>query len=86
MSDLAKQAIAVLVISAGAIVWGISYRADHPYAQIGAFFGASDSTYTLAGWAMGLGFLAFLIGVGMLVAGLNRPSSGPGAGPSGLEM
>ncbi len=72
MNDLLKSAIAVLVASAAAMIWGFQYRGDHPMAAMGAFFGSVDPTYALAGWAAGLGVLAFLIGIGLLIAGLVR--------------
>ncbi len=75
MNELTKAAIALLVASAGALVWGISYRGNHPYEGVANFFGSYDPTYALAGWAAGLGGLAFIVGIGLLVAGLNRQSN-----------
>ena len=77
MSEKLKYAIAVLVASAAAMIW-VEYRGDHPMAAVGAFFGSEDPTYSLAGWASGLGVFAFLIGIALLIAGLvqsNRSDS-----------
>ena len=45
-------------------------------AAVGALFGAQDPTYSLAGWASGLGVLAFLIGIALLIAGLVQSNRG----------
>jgi hypothetical protein len=79
MNDLLKWAIGILVASAAAMVWGFSYRSDHAMEPLrSAFFGQSDPTFEVAGWASGLGVLAFLIGIALLIGGLvqmNRPKS-----------
>ena len=68
----------VLLYSAVAVLWGYWYSQIHAVEAVGvAFFGGSASpTYVMAQWAMVAGMLAFLLGVGLLVAGLNRSSSG----------
>jgi hypothetical protein len=75
MNDLAKTGIAVLIASAVATGWGYSYRSNHVMQGVGAFFGYSDPTYSVAGWAMGLGIPVFLIGLALLIAGLVRGRS-----------
>jgi hypothetical protein len=65
-------AILTLISTAIPLIWGLSYRANHPYGAVAAFFGTGSSDYELAGWAAGLGALGFLVGIGMLVAGLVR--------------
>lgn len=72
MNELAKTGVIVLIASAVATGWGYSYRSDHVMQGVGAFFGYSDPTYSLAGWAMGVGIPAFLIGLALLIAGLAR--------------
>ena len=58
------------------MIWGVKYRSDHPMAVVGALFGAADPTYAVAGWALGLGVLAFLIGIALLIGGLVQTSRG----------
>lgn len=70
MNNMLHAAIAILLASGAAMIWGGSYRADHPMAVVGALFGAADPTYAVAGWALGLGVLAFLIGIALLIGGL----------------
>lgn len=70
MSNLLKSAIIVLLLSTVAFLWGYEYVDSHRLAGIGAMFGAKDPTYTIASWAMILGVLAFLIGVGLLIGGI----------------
>lgn len=73
MNSLTKQAIAVLVISAIATGGGCQYRQSHAMeGAMGMIFGGGTSAYTIAGWAMGLGILAFLVGIGLLIAGLVK--------------
>jgi|GEM_PF-3918332 len=72
MNGMVKAAIAVLVLSIGALAWAAEYRGEHQFAAVTALFGASDPVYSLAGWALGLGSLAFLIGIALLIAGLVR--------------
>lgn len=74
MNGKLSTAIIVLVLSAVALVWGFQYRSNHPFAAVGAFFGAEDPVYSMAGWAVGLGILAFLIGIALLIAGLVQSS------------
>lgn len=76
MNTTLKSALAVLAVSVVALVWGGEYRSDHPLAAVGAIFGSADQTYVLAGWALGLGVLAFLIGLALLIAGLVRGHRG----------
>lgn len=76
MNEKLKYAIAVLVASVAAMAWGFEYRGDHPFAAVGTFFGAPDPTYAAAGWAAGLGTIAFVIGIALLIAGLLQ-SNGP---------
>ena len=80
MNGVLKSAIVILVVSAMATIWGTQYRQNHAMeGAMGMIFGGSSSgTYTMAGWAMGLGILAFLVGIGLLIAGLvqtrgNKP-------------
>jgi hypothetical protein len=83
MNDLLKAATAVLVASAVAMIWGFSYRSDHAMEPLrAAFFGQADPTFETAGWAAGLGVLAFLIGIALLVGGLVQRSHNP-TSPSG---
>lgn len=67
-----KSAIIILVISASSVIWGGWYRSSHAMdGAIGMFFGGTVAdTYTKAGWAMGVGALAFLVGIALLIAGL----------------
>ena len=74
MNTMLKSAIAVLVASVAAMIWGFQYRGEHQFAAVSAFFGQSDPLYALAGWAAGLGVLAFVIGIALLIAGLVRHS------------
>jgi hypothetical protein len=75
MNDLAKTAVATLIASVVAVGWGLSYRNAHPMQGVGAFFGYTDPTYSLAGWAIGLGIPIFLIGLALLIAGIVRGRS-----------
>lgn len=74
MNDLLKYAITILVASGASMIWGFSYRGNHPVGAVGAFFGAEDSTFTLAGWVAGLGVIGFLVGLALLIAGLVQQS------------
>jgi hypothetical protein len=74
MGSLLKAAILTLAGSTSAIILGAVYRSNHPLRPIGELFGRSDPLYIFAGWELGLGILAFLIGIGLLVGGLVRPS------------
>jgi hypothetical protein len=77
MNNMLGSAIGVLVASAVAMIWGFQYRSDHQMAALGAMFGATpDPTYALAGWASGLGVLAFLVGIALLVGGLVQANRG----------
>ena len=67
-----RWAIGLLASSTLVMVWGFNYRSDHPGAAIAGFFGEADPVYSLAGWGAGLGALAFLVGIGFLIAGLVR--------------
>lgn len=81
MNELTKQAIFVLVVSAIATGGGCQYRKSHALeGAVGMVFGGGSSAYSIASWAMGLGFLAFLVGIGLLIAGLvkgNSPTNPP---------
>ncbi len=83
MNSMLQSAIAILVASAAAMIWGIQYRSNHPLSMMGALFGASDPTYTLAGWALGLGVLAFLIGIALLIGGLSQSNRSTPKDPRG---
>ena len=72
MHTATKLSIPLLIISIGAIGWGVWYRGDHQFLAAGAAFGVENTTYTMAGWAAGLGLLAFLTGLALLVAGIVR--------------
>jgi glucokinase len=73
MNDLLKSAM--LVAAVAAMAWGFEYRGDHQMEAVGALFGQTDPTYALAGWAAGLGVLAFFVGIALLIAGLVRSNS-----------
>lgn len=77
MNDLTRSAIVMLVASACATLWGYWYSQTHAMEAVGvAFFGGSAGpTYVMAQWAMVVGVLAFLLGIGLLIAGLNRSGS-----------
>ncbi len=70
MNSLLRLAIAVLIASTVAFLWGYQYVSSHQMAGSAAAFGASDPTYTIANWAMILGALSFILGVGLLIGGL----------------
>ena len=74
MNGKVHAAMIVLISSAVAMIWGFQYRGDHPLAGVGAFFGVQDPIYSLAGWAAGMGVLAFLIGIALFIAGLVQSS------------
>ena len=74
MNGLTESAIVVLLTSVALMGWGFEYRSDHLMGAVGALFGAGDPTYSAAGWAIGIGILAFLVGIALLVGGLVRPS------------
>ncbi len=81
MNGLLVWAIAVLIASGAGMFWAIPYRQNHPMAAVGAFFGSVDPTYALAGWVAGGSVLAFLVGIGLLIAGLVRATQTPQAEP-----
>ena len=66
------SAICILVCSAAAIICGAVYRSNHPFEGAAGVFGYDNDNYVLAGWALGVGVLAFLIGIGLLIPGLIR--------------
>lgn len=69
--NLVQTAITTMVVSALCVIWGTWYRSNHAMeGAMGAIFGGASTTFTTAGWAMGLGVLAFLVGLGLLIAGL----------------
>jgi len=78
MNEVLKSAIIILVVSATATIWGVQYRNSHVMeGAAGMFFGGVSQTYEMAGWAMGLGILGFLVGIGVLVAGLVKSGRPP---------
>ncbi|MBI3894337.1 MAG: hypothetical protein HY313_00250 [Acidobacteria bacterium] len=78
MNGVLKSAIIILIASGIATVWGYQYRQSHAVeGAMGMFFGGVSQTYVIAGWALGLGILGFLIGIGVLVAGLLKAGNGP---------
>lgn len=83
MNSSLRSAIGILVVSAAAVAWGYQYRQDHAIeGAMGMIFGGQQGiggTYAIAGWVIGIGILAFLVGVGFLTAGLvqlgsNKPA------------
>jgi hypothetical protein len=72
-NGLLTSAVILLLVSVGAIVGGVYYRQNHPWEGVAGLFGDGSSPYAVAGWALGLGVLVFLVSIGMLVAGLVRP-------------
>ncbi|MFN2453488.1 MAG: hypothetical protein ABR577_04645 [Pyrinomonadaceae bacterium] len=70
MNNLLKLALTVLIASSVAFLWGYQYVSNHQLAGFAAAFGAADPTYTIANWAMILGALSFILGVGLLIGGL----------------
>lgn len=82
MNGILKSAIVILVVSVTAMIWGIQYRNNHVMeGAMGMLFGGS-TTYAMAGWVVGIGILAFLVGIGLLIAGLvrsgrNKPTDRP---------
>lgn len=86
MNNMLQAAIAVLLASGAAMIWGGEYRADHPMALVGAMFGAADPTYAIAGWALGLGVLAFLIGIALLIGGLVQGGRGTPKKPDNVNL
>lgn len=79
MNGMTTTAVVVLAASVGAVIWGVQYRSDHQMAAVATmvFGGATDPTYSLAGWAAGLGALAFLIGIALLIGGLVQAGRAP---------
>jgi ribosomal protein L37AE/L43A len=77
MNNALKPAVFILVASGAATIWGAQYRQNHPFeGAANMIFGGVSQTYETAGWAIGLGILGFLVGIGVLIAGLVK-SSGP---------
>ena len=74
-NGLLTSAVFVLATSTAAIIWGAYYRQNHVVEGAASLLGGGSQTYAAAGWALGLGILAFLIGVGALVAGFMRTGS-----------
>ncbi len=72
MNNLTKTSIGLLLLSVGAFFWGNWYMDNHPFIGIGVAFGMSDTTYTIAKTAVYLGVLGFILGAGLLIAGLVR--------------
>lgn len=81
MNDMLKWAIAVMVPAVVAVFWGFQYRGNHPLAPLSGLFGATDPTYSFAGWCIGLGIVAFLVGLGLLIGGLVRQPAPPPTTP-----
>jgi len=75
MNTLTKTSIVLLLLSVGAFFWGNWYMDSHPFIGMGVAFGMSDTTYTIAKAAVYLGLLGFILGVGLLIAGLVRKGS-----------
>jgi hypothetical protein len=76
MNDTVKGAIVVIVASVGSLIWGVQYRSNHPLSAMAGFFGTSDPKYEYAGWAVGIGALAFLVGIALLIGGLAQGNAG----------
>jgi len=76
-NDRTKKTIIVLAISAVAFLWGYWYVDSHKLTGLAAAFGATDFLYTLAQWAMMLGGIVFLVGVGVLIGGWQGKRRGP---------
>ncbi len=76
-NDRTKKTIIILVISAVAFLWGYWYVDSHKFAGFAAVLGATDSLYTLAQWSMTLGGVVFLMGIGMLIGGLQGKKRRP---------
>lgn len=78
MNGVLKSAIIILGVSGTATVWGFQYRSNHGFeGAMGSIFGGVSQTYAMAGWALGLGILGFLVGIGVLVAGLVKSGRPP---------
>lgn len=77
MNGVLLSALSILAISIGSIIWGWVYRTNHALEGMGAMFGVATATYSAAGWALGLGILGFLIGIGLLIAGLVKGKQPP---------
>lgn len=72
MTPLLVSAVWTLLISAGALAWGTSYRGTHPFEASRTILTAQVTAYQIAGWAEGLGAMAFLIGIALLIGALAR--------------
>jgi pSer/pThr/pTyr-binding forkhead associated (FHA) protein len=70
MDGILTSGIVVVSISVICVIFGYVYLRNHPF---GMFIG--DPTYSLAGWAVGLGLISFFTGLGLLIAGLVRHNS-----------
>jgi branched-chain amino acid transport system permease protein len=78
MNGILKSGIIILVVSGAATIWGAHYRSNHGFeGAIGSIIEGVSQTYTIAGWALGLGVLGFLVGIGVLVAGLVNSGRPP---------
>jgi predicted RNA-binding Zn-ribbon protein involved in translation (DUF1610 family) len=75
MNSLLKFAIYTLIISTLVFLLGQWYTSTHRYAAFGAMFGNRDTAYSLASFAILLGLLAFLVGIGLLIGGLVQRSN-----------
>lgn len=71
-SGLLNFSVVVLVISAAAFVWGYWYISTHQLVGFAAAFGYQDPTYNTANGALVLGALGFVLGIGLLIAGLIK--------------
>lgn len=78
MNDLTWIASHLLAYSAAAVLWGYWYSQTHAVEAVGVAFsgGSTSPIYVIAQLAMIAGILAFLLGIGLLIAGLNRSSGG----------
>ncbi len=70
MDGVLTSGITVVSISVICLIFGFLYIRNHPFGILGG-----DPTYNLAGWAVGLGFISFFTGLGLLIAGLVRYNS-----------
>ena len=70
MNNLTKWAIGLLLLSLIALIWGYNYQDSHKMEGLGAFLGADVTTYRIAGTCKIAGTVAFVVAIGLLVAGL----------------
>jgi len=70
--SLTSAGIVVLVASGLSAIWGYFYVQNHPFEGMATMLSGQTSTYSIASFAMVGGLLGFLLGVGLLIAGLSR--------------